>query len=60
MKDWNKLTYEELASLNDVQIDIYKKLLYAQNGIQFPEKPKEIDEVNIPKDVTAYKIEHLG
>lgn len=60
MKDWNKLTYEELASLSNEKIEIYKKLLYAQNGIQFPEKPKDINEVNIPKDAIVYKIEHLN
>ena len=31
MKDWNKLTYEELNNLSDEQIEFYKKLLYAQS-----------------------------
>ena len=60
MKDWNKLTYEELNNLSDEQIEFYKKLLYAQNGVRFPERPKEIDTVNIPKDKTIYIVEHLG
>lgn len=60
MKDWDKLTYEELNDLSDEQIEVYKKLLYAQNGIRFPEEPKEIDTVNIPKNKTVYLIEHLG
>lgn len=60
MKDWNILTEEELYNLSDEQIEIYKKLLYAQNGIQFPEEPKPIDEINIPKDKTVYKIENLS
>ena len=60
MKDWSKLTYEELCNLTDEQIEFYKKLIYAQNGIQFPEKPKEIDTVNIPKDKTIYCINNIG
>lgn len=60
MKNYKELTTEELANLTDEQIDKYKKLMYAEEGIQFPEKPKEIDEVNIPKDLTVYKISGLS
>lgn len=60
MKKWQELTTEELANLTDEQIDKYKKLMYAEEGIQFPEKPKEIDEVNIPTDLTVYKISGIS
>lgn len=60
IKDWSKLSYEELNDLSDEQIEFYKKLIYAQNGIKFPEKPKEVDEINIPKDKTVYRINNVG
>lgn len=60
IKDWSKLSYEELNDLSDEQIEFYKKLIYAQNGIKFPEKPKEVDEINIPKDKTVYLINNVG
>lgn len=60
MKDWDKLTTEELAALTDEQVNIYKKLLYAQNGIKFPVEPKEPDVVDIPRDLTVYSIELLS
>lgn len=60
MKKWQELTTEELANLTDEQIDKYKKLMYAEKGIQFPEKPKEIDKVNIPEDLIVYKIYGLS
>jgi hypothetical protein len=60
MKDWDKLTIEELAALTDEQVDIYKKLLYAQNGIKFPVAPKEPGVVDIPRDLTVYHIELLS
>lgn len=60
MKDWNKLTVEELAALTDAEVETHKKLLYAQNGIEFPEEPKEIDDTNIPCDMTVYFVQNLG
>lgn len=59
IKDWEKLTDEELYNLSYDEIDFYKKLLYAQNGIKFPEKPKEIDSINIAPDKTIYKVSFL-
>lgn len=60
MKDWNKLTVEELAALTDAEVETYKKLLYAQNGIEFPEEPKEIDDTYIPCDMTVYYVQNIG
>lgn len=60
MKDWNKLTIEELAALTDKQVEFYKKLMYAQEGIVFPEKPNEVEAINIPKDLTVYYINNVG
>lgn len=59
IKDWDKLSIEELANLTDKEVDFYKKLLYANNGIALVEKPKPLDIVDIPKDTTVYCIDML-
>lgn len=60
MKEWQKLTDEELASLSDEQVEIYKKLIYAKEGIKFPIEPKEVDRItDIPKDLTVYSISNI-
>lgn len=59
MKDWKELTDEELASLTEEQIEIYKKLIYAEEGIKFPVKPKEIEISDTPKDTIVYSIKNI-
>ena len=59
VKDWQKLSEEELANLSEKEVEFYKKLLYAQEGIEFPEKPKEIDSINIQPDKTVYMVSFL-
>ena len=61
MKDFDKLTNEEIRLLTDEQIAIYKKLKWAENGIKFPVKPNEPECVEEDKpDLTAYYISELG
>ena len=61
MKDFDKLTNEEILLLTDEQIAIYKKLKWAENGIKFPVKPNEPECVEEDKpDLTAYYISELG
>jgi|GEM_PF-4942049 len=59
MKEWQKLTDEELASLTEEQVEIYRKLIYAEKGIKFPVEPKEVVITNIPKDKTVYSISNI-
>lgn len=59
VKDWQKLSEEELANLSEKEVEFYKKLLYAQAGIEFPEKPKEIDSINVQPDKTVYMVSFL-
>lgn len=59
MKDWKELTTEELASLSNEQVKIYKKLIYAEKGIKFPVEPKEVTITDTPKDMTVYSISNI-
>lgn len=59
MKDWKELTDEELASLTEEQIEIYKKLIYAGKGIKFPVEPKEVVITDTPKDMIVYSISSI-
>ncbi|MBO4689391.1 MAG: hypothetical protein J5621_00805 [Paludibacteraceae bacterium] len=61
MKDFDKLTKEEIFNLTDEQIAIYKKLKWAENGIKFPVKPNEPECVEEEKpDLTVYFIRALS
>lgn len=61
MKDFNKLTNEEIYNLTEEQILVYKKLLWAENGIKFPVKPNEPEAVEVEQpDLTIYRIRELG
>lgn len=62
MKNWNELTIEELAALTDEQVEMHKKLIYAQNGIKIPIKPKkpETEDVDTKKDLSVYYINGLS
>lgn len=59
MKEWQQLTDEELASLTEEQVEIYRKLIYAEKGIKFPIKPKEVIITDTPKDMTVYSISNV-
>lgn len=61
MKDFEKLTDEEIYNLTEEQILVYKKLLWAENGIQFPVKPNEPEAVEVEQpDLTIYRIREPG
>lgn len=58
MKDWKELTTEELANLNEDEISKYDKLICAEQGIPFLEKPKE-PVINYAKEnLTVYTIKY--
>lgn len=59
MKEWQKLTDEELASLTEEQVETYRKLIYAEKGIKFPTEPKEVVITDTPKDLTVYSISNI-
>lgn len=60
MKDWKLLTDEELAALTDKEVEFYKKLLYAENGIKMLVKPNEPESLKEPCDMTVYYVEGVG
>ena len=60
MKDWKLLNEEQLAALTDKEVETYKKLLYAENGIKMLVKPNEPESLIEPCDMTVYFIEGLG
>ena len=61
MKDFEKLTNEEIYNLTEEQILVYKKLLWAEHGIKFPVKPNEPETVEVEQpDLTIYQIRELG
>lgn len=60
MKDWKLLTDEELAALTDKEVEFYKKLLYAENGIKMVEEPNKPESLKEPCDITVYYISGIG
>ena len=59
MKTWKTLTIEELASLNEKQIEMYDKLICAEEGIPFMNEPEKPELTNFKEDLTIYKIEGI-
>lgn len=59
MKDWTKLNDEELAALTEEQVEFYKKLLYAENGVKILPQPKEPEDLIEKPDLTIYSIDGL-
>lgn len=57
MKDWKTLTIEELASLNEEQVEMYDKLICAEEGIPFMDAPEKPELAQFKEDLTVYKIE---
>lgn len=60
MKEWQKLTDEELASLTEEQVEQYEKLLLCQNGIKMLERPEEPIKPVFEKDCEVYLIKGLS
>ena len=59
MKDFNKLTNEEVYNLTDADINLYKKLALAENGVKFPVRPERPNSEKIDPDLTIFTIDGL-
>ena len=59
MKDFNKLTNEEVYNLTDADINLYKKLALAENGVKFPVCPECPNSEKIDPDLTIFTIDGL-
>jgi len=60
MKDFEKLTDLEIYNLTDENIKAYKRLVLAENGVKFPEKPVEPKEIEAKPDLIVYTIDGLS
>lgn len=61
MKDWRDLTVEEFANLTEEQVEQYKKLICAQEGIKMLEKPIEPKKYDDSKeDCEVYKLNGIS
>ena len=59
MKDFNKLTNEEVYNLTEADINLYKKLALAENGVKFPVCPECPNSEKIDPDLTIFTIDGL-
>lgn len=59
MKDFNKLTNEEVYNLTEADINLYKKLALAENGVKFPVRPERPNSEKIDPDLTIFTIDGL-
>lgn len=59
MKDFNKLTNEEVYNLTEADINLYKKLALAENGVKFPVRPECPNSEKIDPDLTIFTIDGL-
>lgn len=59
MKDFNKLTNEEVYNLTEADINLYKKLALAENGAKFPVRPEFPNSEKIDPDLTIFTIDGL-
>lgn len=59
MKDFNKLTNEEVYNLTEADINLYKKLALAENGVKFPVRPERPNSEKIDPDLTIFTIDCL-
>ena len=60
MKEFSKLTDEEVYKLSTDDIIMYKKLAMAENGIKFPVKPKKPENEKINPDLSVFTIEGIS
>ena len=59
MKDFNKLTNEEVYNLTEADINLYKKLALAENGVKFPVCPECPNSEKIDPDLTIFTIDGI-
>jgi uncharacterized membrane protein YkvA (DUF1232 family) len=60
MKDWKILTEEELDALTSEQVDMYVKLIYAEEGIPLVCKPEKVHIEPINPDKTVYQLNAIN
>ena len=60
MKDFSKLTNEEVYNLTSSEISLYKKLALAQEGVKFPVEPKKPVTEKVEPDVMVYTIDGIS
>lgn len=60
MKDWKMLTEEELDALTSEQVDMYVKLIYAEEGIPLVCKPEKVHIEPINPDKTVYQLNAIN
>lgn len=60
MKDFLKLTNEEVYNLTPADVSLYKKLALAQAGVKFPVKPKKPETEKVEPDVMVYTIDGIS
>lgn len=60
MKDFSKLTNEEVYNLTPAEISLYKKLALAQEGVRFPVEPKRPENEKVEPDVMVYTIDGIS
>lgn len=60
MKEFSKLTNEEIYNLTSSDIDLYKKLALAQDGVKFPVEPKKPENEKVEPDMTVYTIDGIS
>lgn len=60
MKDWKMLTEEELDALTSEQVDMYAKLICAEEGIPLVCKPEKVHIEPINPDKTVYELNAIS
>lgn len=60
MKDFKELTNQEVYDLTSEEIEIYKKLVLAENGVKFPVEPIKPELEEEKGDITVYTIDGLS
>lgn len=60
MKEFSKLTNEEVYNLTPSDISMYKKLALAQEGVKFPVEPKRPENEKVEPDVMVYTIDGIS
>ena len=60
MKEFSKLTNEEVYNLTPSDIDLYKKLALAQEGVKFPVEPVKPKDEKVEPDLMVFTIDGLS
>lgn len=60
MKDFKELTNQEVYDLTSEQIEFYKKLVLAENGVKFPIEPIKPELEEEKGDITVYTLDGLS